>query len=128
MKNWSVHFYFDDDFDWKSLEKPFEEIFEIVKGDKKLIPEDEQQIMVKYELNLREIRNGKKPLGFYSDQTDLSLLFPMDKKEMILNRLSASESIHEHGEQISKILKAKKIKFKIDYDKMLLIDVIKSRK
>ena len=28
----------------------------------------------------------------------------------------------------AKILKAKKIKFKIDYDKMLLIDVIKSRK
>lgn len=128
MKNWSIHFYFEDNFDWKKLEKPFTEIFDAIKGDKKLIPEDEQQVMVKYELNLREMRNGKKPLGFYSDQTDLSLLFPIDRKEMILNKLSPSESIHEYGEKISKILKAAKIKFKVDYDKMLLIDVIKSRK
>ena len=128
MKNWSVHFYFDDDFSWKSLDKAFTEIFAVIKGEKKQIPEEEQQIQVKYELNMREINNDKKPMGFYSDQTDLSLLFPMDRKEMIVARLSPNENIHEIGDQIGKILKAKKIKFKIDYDKMLLIDVIKSRK
>ncbi|MCL5889016.1 MAG: hypothetical protein M1597_03545 [Candidatus Thermoplasmatota archaeon] len=128
MKNWSVHFYFDEDFSWKSLEKAFTEIFDIVKGEKKLLPEEEQQIQVKYELNMREINNNKKPIGFYSDQTDLSLLFPLEVKEMIVARLSPNENIHEIGDRISKVLKTKKIKFKMDYDKMILIDVIKSRK
>ena len=53
MKNWSVHFYFDDDFSWKSLDKAFTEIFAVIKGEKKQIPEEEQQIQVKYELNMR---------------------------------------------------------------------------
>ncbi len=128
MKNWSIHFYFDENFDWKIFEKAFEETFELVKGEKKLLPEDEQQVVVKYELNLREIRNGKKPIGFYSDQTDLSIIFPTDRKEMIISRLSPSENIHEIGEKIGKILKSKKIKFKADYDKMLLINVLKEKR
>ncbi len=128
MKNWSVHFYFDDEFSWKTLDKVFPEIFEIVKGEKKQLPEEEQQIQVKLELNLREIRNDKKPIGFYSDQTDLSMVFPIDRKEMIIARFAPSESIHEAGDKIAKILKTKKIKFKTDYDKMMLIDVIKSKR
>jgi hypothetical protein len=128
VKNWSVHFYFDEDFAWKSLDKAFPEIFEIVKGDKPFLPEDELQVQVKFELNVREILNDKKPLGFYSEQTDLTLVFPLERKEMIISRMSPSELIHDVAEKVSKVLKTKKIKFKIDYDKMLLIEVIKSKK
>lgn len=128
MKNWSAHFVFDVNFQWKTLEKCFTDIFNVIKGDKKITQEEEQVIMVKLELNLREIQNNKKPLGFHSDDTELTMIFPLDRKEMIISHYNPSESVTEAAEKISKILKAKKIKFSLEFDKMKLIEVIRSRR
>ena len=49
-------------------------------------------------------------------------------KEMIIYRGVPSEDIREITEKVQKILKNKKIKTTVDYDKMLLYDIRKRRK
>ena len=127
MKNWSGHFVFDPSFQWKDLEKAFPSIWEIVENESKGNQEETQMDQINVELNLDEIRKNSKPMGFIRDGARVRLVFPVDRKEMIIFRGVPSESIRELSEQIGKILKAKKIKYTLNYDKMLL-SVIKSRK
>ncbi len=127
MKNWSGHFIFDPSFQWKDLEKAFPSIWEIVENESKGNQEETQMDQINVELNLDEIRKNSKPMGFIRDGARVRLVFPVDRKEMIIFRGVPSESIRELSEQIGKILKAKKIKYTLNYDKMLL-SVIKSRK
>ncbi|MHB8396608.1 MAG: hypothetical protein ACYDAZ_02670 [Thermoplasmataceae archaeon] len=127
MKNWSGHFVFDPSFQWKDLEKAFPSIWEIVENESKGNQEETQMDQINVELNLDEIRKNSKPMGFIRDGARVRLVFPVDRKEMIIFRGVPSESIRELSEQIGKILKAKKIKYTLSYDKMLL-SVIKSRK
>ncbi len=127
MKNWSGHFIFDPSFQWKDLEKAFPSIWEIVENESKGNQEETQMDQINVELNLDEIRKNSKPMGFIRDGARVRLVFPVDRKEMIIFRGVPSESIRELSEQIGKILKAKKIKYTLSYDKMLL-SVIKSRK
>ncbi len=56
------------------------------------------------------------------------MVFPEDRKEMIIYRGMPSEDIKEITESISKILKNKKVKHQIEYDKMLLYEIRKRRK
>ncbi len=128
MKNWSAHFIVDQSFSWKSLEKVFPEIFGIIKGKKELSQEEEQHYTVKLELNMREISNDKKPLGFHSEENGLTLIFPLDSHEMTIANNSSSEKVYDAAEEVSKLLKTKKIKFKLEYDKMKLIEIMKTRK
>jgi len=128
VKNWSAHFKFDDTFQWKTLEKCFPEIMDVIKGDKKIPQEEEQIIMVRLELNMREIQNNKKPIGFHSEETNLNLIFPIDRKEMIIAHYNPSESVSEAADKISKILKAKKIKFTLEFDQMKLIELVRNRR
>ncbi len=128
MKNWSAHFIFDENFQWKSLEKCFIDLFNVVKGDRKNTQEEEQVLQVRFELNMREIRNNKKPIGFRSDETELTMIFPIDRKEMIISHYNPSEMVTEAAEKISKVLKTKKIKFSLEFDRMKLIEVIRNRR
>ncbi len=128
MKNLSGHIYFDDSFNWKSLEKVFPLIFDEIAEKGKQTQEEIQHDQVRLELNMREIREGKKPLGYNSENSRLKLIFPIDKKEMIIIRNYPSEDIAEITEKIAKILKSKKIKFKTDLDKTVLSEIIKKRK
>jgi hypothetical protein len=128
VKNWSAHFIFDENFQWKSLEKCFIDLFNVVKGDRKNTQEEEQVLQVRFELNMREIRNNKKPIGFRSDETELTMIFPIDRKEMIISHYNPSEMVTEAAEKISKVLKTKKIKFSLEFDRMKLIEVIRNRR
>ena len=56
------------------------------------------------------------------------MIFPQNMKEMIIYRGVPSEDIREITEKVQKILKNKKIKTTVDYDKMLLYDIRKRRK
>ncbi|MCL4329211.1 MAG: hypothetical protein M1151_06990 [Candidatus Thermoplasmatota archaeon] len=127
MKNWSAHFVFDPEFEWKTLEKAFPSVWEIVEKESKGNQEDMQSDQLYLELNLDEIRNNRKPIGFIRDGSRVRLVFPADRKEMILFRGIPSDTIRELAEQISKVLKGKKVKFSVSYDNMLLQE-IKSRK
>lgn len=128
MRNFNATFHFEDDFQWKNLEKIFPDIFHIIKGSKKISQEEEVQIQVKYELNMKEIEKNRKPFGFTSDECEAFLVFPVDQKKMIIGREMPSDRIQEFSDEISKVLKAKKIKFKVTFDDMLMKQVIKQKK
>ena len=128
MKNWSGHIYFTDEFHWKDLEKAFPEIWDIIAGETKQNQEEAQYDQITLELNLAEIRKDKKPIGYIKDGAKYRMVFPEDRKEMIIYRGGPSEEIRELVESVTKILKNKKIKFQVDYDKMLLYEIRKRRK
>lgn len=128
MKNWSGHIYFNDDFQWKEIEKAFPEIWELVANETKQNAEDVQYDQISLELNLAEIRKNRKPIGYIKEGVRFRLVFPSDVLEMIVYRGVLSEEIRDITESISKILKNKKIKHRVDYDKMILYDIRKRRK
>ena len=128
MKNWSGHIYFTDEFHWKDLEKAFPEIWDIIAGETKQNQEEAQYDQITLELNLAEIRKDKKPIGYIKDGAKYRMVFPEDRKEMIIYRGGPSEEIRDIVESVTKVLKNKKIKFKVAYDKMLLYEIRKRRK
>jgi hypothetical protein len=128
VKNWSGHIYFNDDFQWKEIEKAFPEIWELVVSETKQNAEDIQYDQISLELNLAEIRKNQKPIGYIKEGVRFRLVFPSDTLEMIVYRGVLSEEIRDLTESISKILKNKKIKHRVDYDKMILYEIRKRRK
>lgn len=128
VKNWSGHIYFNEDFQWKDLERAFSEIWDIVAGETKQNQEEMQYDQISLELNLNEIRKNKKPIGYIKDGAKYKMVFPEDMKEMIVYRGIPADDIKEITENISKILKNKKIKHQVEYDKMLLYEIRKRRK
>ncbi|EQB70523.1 MAG: hypothetical protein AMDU1_APLC00056G0002 [Thermoplasmatales archaeon A-plasma] len=128
MKNWSGHIYFTDEFHWKDLEKAFPEIWDIIAGETKQNQEEAQYDQITLELNLAEIGKDKKPIGYIKDGAKYRMVFPEDRKEMIIYRGGPSEEIRDIVESVTKVLKNKKIKFQVDYDKMLLYEIRKRRK
>jgi hypothetical protein len=128
VKNWSGHIYFTDEFHWKDLEKAFPEIWDIIAGETKQNQEEAQYDQITLELNLAEIRKDKKPIGYIKDGAKYRMVFPEDRKEMIIYRGGPSEEIRDIVESVTKVLKNKKIKFQVDYDKMLLYEIRKRRK
>ena len=128
MKNWSGHILFSDDFQWKDLEKVFPDLWETVVSETKQNQEEAQYDQVSLELNLHEIRKNKKPFGYFKDGSKFRMIFPEGKKQMIVYRGTLTEELHDLMEKLSKVLKAKKIKFTLEYDQMLLHEIRKRRK
>ncbi len=127
VKNWSVHFKFDSKFQWKKLEKAFPVLWEFMSAESKLNQEEQSYDTASLELNMREIKANRKPMGYIRDGAKFRLIFPLDENEMILYRGFPVENLRETGDAVAKILKDKGIKFTTEYDKMLLQE-IKSRK
>ncbi len=128
MKNWSGHIYFDSSMQWKELEKPFPEMWETIVKETKQNQEEVQYDQLTLELNMEEIRNNRKPIGYLKDGAKYKMVFPMDRKEIIIFRGILSEDIKEVTESIAKILKNKKVKTTVDYDRMLLYEIKKRKK
>lgn len=128
MKNWSGHIYFDNDFEWKNLEKPFPDIWEIITKETKQNQEEAQYDTLYLELNKEEMRRNKKPFGYTKEGAKFRMVFPLNAKEMIIYRGMMSEDIKDVTEKIAKILKAKKVKISVEYDKMFLYDVKRRKK
>lgn len=128
MKNWSGHLYFDDKFQWKSLDKAFPELWGLISSETKQNVEEEQYDQVALELNMMEIEKNRKPIGYNKEGSKYRMIFPQDMKEMIIYRGVPSEDIRDITEKAQKILKNKKIKVTADYDKMLLYEIRKKRK
>ncbi len=128
LKNWSGHIIFDSAFEWKDLEKAFPEIWDTIVSETKQNQEEAQYDQTSMELNVVELKKNKKPFGYFKDGAKFRMIFPEGRKEMIIYRGTLSEDIHEMTEKVSKILKSKKIKFTIEYDRMLLYEIRKRRK
>jgi Cft2 family RNA processing exonuclease len=125
VKNYSGHIIFEDNFQWKDLEKYFPDIWGIVEGESKLNPEDKQFDDILLELNMEEIRKNKKPFGYRRENTRFKMIFPQDKKELTIYRNIISEEIEELTEKVAHEIKNKKIKYSIKYDQMLSIKLKK---
>lgn len=128
MKNWSGHIIFGDKFQWKDLEKPFPEIWEIISSMTKQNTDEIQYDQLDYHLNMEEIRKNKKPFGYMREGSRFRLIFPADKKEMIVFRGVLSDDLRDIVEDISRILRAKKIRFTVEWDNMILYELRSRRK
>jgi hypothetical protein len=119
VKNYSGHIIFDDNFQWKDLEKYFPDIWEIIESESKLNVEEKQYDDILLELNLEEIRKNKKPFGYRRENTKFKMIFPQDKKELTIYRNIISEEIEELTEKVAHEIRNKKIKYTIEYDQLL---------
>ncbi len=119
MKNYSGHIIFEDNFQWKDLEKYFPDVWEIVEGESKLNAEEKQYDDILLELNMEEIRKNKKPFGYRRENTRFKMIFPQDKKELTIYRNIISEEIEELTEKVAHEIRNKKIKYTIEYDQLL---------
>jgi hypothetical protein len=119
VKNYSGHIIFEDNFQWKDLEKYFPDIWEIVEGESKLNAEEKQYDDILLELNMEEIRKNKKPFGYRRENTRFKMIFPQDKKELTIYRNIISEEIEELTEKVAHEIRNKKIKYTIEYDQLL---------
>lgn len=128
MKNWSGHIYFEDQFEWKNLEKAFPELWEIIAKETKQNQDEVQYDQLALELNMDEIAKNKKPIGYIKDGARFRMVFPRDSQELIVYRGNLSEDIRDMTEAISRVLKAKKIKHSVEYDKMLLYELKRRKK
>lgn len=128
MKNWSGHIYFEEKFEWKNLEKAFPEIWDAVTKETRQNQEEAQYDQLSLELNMNEIRKNKKPIGYIKEGAKFRMVFPSDSKQLIIYRGILSDEIRDKADDVSKILKAKKIKFSLEYDRMRLHDLRRKRK
>ncbi len=128
MKNWSGHIYLNDDFQWKELEKAFHELWDLIASQTRQNAEEIQYDQISLELNMAELRKNLKPIGYIKEGVKFRMVFPADSKEIIIFKGTLSEDIREVTEAASKILKNKKIKHRVDYDKMVLYEIRKRRK
>jgi hypothetical protein len=119
VKNYSGHIIFEDNFQWKDLEKYFPDVWEIVEGESKLNAEEKQYDDILLELNMEEIRKNKKPFGYRRENTRFKMIFPQDKKELTIYRNIISEEIEELTEKVAHEIRNKKIKYTIEYDQLL---------
>ena len=119
MKNYSGHIIFEDNFQWKDLEKYLSDIWEIVESESKLNAEEKQYDDVLLELNMEELRKNKKPFGYRRENTRFKMIFPQDKKELTIYRNIISEEIEELTEKVAHEIRNKKIKYTIEYDQLL---------
>ncbi len=128
MKNFSGHIYLSSDFNWKDLARAFPDIWDIFSAETKQNQEEAQYDQTSLELNMLELKKNKKPIGYIKDGAKFRLVFPRNRKEIIIFRGIMSEDLAEITESVSKILKEKRIKNKVAYDKMLLYEIHKRRK
>ncbi|WP_276921874.1 hypothetical protein [Ferroplasma acidiphilum] len=125
VKNYSGHIIFDENFQWKDLEKYFPDMWEIVESESKLNQEEKQFDDILLELNMEEIRKNKKPFGYRRENTRFKMIFPQDRKELTIYRNIISEEIEELTEKVAHEIRNKKIKYSLKYDQMLSIKLKK---
>ncbi len=125
MKNYSGHIIFEENFQWKDLEKYFPDMWEIIEGESKLNPEDKQFDDILLELNMEEIRKNRKPFGYRRENTRFKMIFPQDKKELTIYRNIISEEIEGLTEKVAHEIRNKKIKYNLKYDQMISIKLKK---
>ncbi len=118
MKNYSGHIIFDNNFQWKDLERYFTDMWEIIEEESKLNVEDKQFDDILLNMNLEEIRKNKKPFGYRRENSKFKMIFPQDKKEITIYRNIPSEEIEVLTERVAHEVKNKKIKYSIQYDQM----------
>jgi hypothetical protein len=125
----SAHFAFDKKVQYKDLAKAFPEIYKKFLEITGQMPEEEEYARMLIKTNIRDLENNRKPEG-YNRQGRVRLIFPITKDNIIrfyIYRGAKSEEIGQLAQVVSKILNQRKLKHKLEWDKMVLF-TIKDRK
>lgn len=125
----SAHFTFDKKVKYKDLTKAFPEIFKKFLEQTGQMPEEEEYARMLVKTNIKDLEANRKPEG-YNRQGRVRLIFPISKDGIVrfyIYRGSKSEEIGQMATIVSKILTQRKLKHKLEWDKMVLYN-IKERK
>ena len=86
----------------------------------KQLPEDETLVDIWIERDMKELKKGKKPEGFLK-QNAIKMVFPVrdDRVEFYIYMKVKNEEIPIIADKLKKTLKKARLKYEIEYDKML---------
>ena len=128
MKVFSGHIIFDDKIKWKSLVDIFPEMMNLFLTETNQLVNDLESIENVLELNLIDLRNNRKPMGF-STNAKIKMIFPIDdRKSLYFHSGFYNEDIFAITEKISKFLAEKGIKHDVEWDKLILYTLKKKRR
>ena len=118
----SAHFTFDKKIKYKDLVKAFPDLYKKFIEETGQMPEEEEYARMLIKANMKDLQNNRKPEG-YNRQGRVRMIFPLSKDKLVrfyIYRNSKSEEIGHLANILSKVLSQKRLKHKIDWDKMIL--------
>ena len=125
----SAHFTFDKKIKYKDLVKVFPDLYTMFLEETNQTPEEEEYARMLIKANMKDLEANRKPEG-YNRQGRVRMIFPISKDKLVrfyIYRSSKSEEIGRLANMFSKLLNQKRLKHKIDWDKMVLY-ALKERK
>lgn len=128
MKVSSGHIIFDDKIKWKNLLNVFPELMDLFFTETNQLMEDPDNISTIIEMNLIDLRNNRKPIGF-STNAKIKMIFPIDEKKSLYFHCGfLNEDVYVITEKVSKFLASKGIKHDVEWDKLILYQLKKKKR
>jgi hypothetical protein len=131
MKYHTGHIIFDNNLQWKDLEKVFPDLLHYFIEESRIEKTDSLNLNSIIEENMIDIKKNRKPEGFNREEKLRFYFNEIDgKKQMIIIRDKAipNDDIKIVSEKISKFLNSKKIKNILEFDKLYYIEFKKKKK
>ncbi len=121
MRARSAHFIFDKKVKFKDLAGSFKELFMTFLEETGQMPREEPEYAeILLEVNLRDLREDRKPEGYNREGT-MRMMFPIsDRVEFYIYARAKSAEVPRVGEVLSKVLTKAGLKHKLEWDQMLL--------
>ena len=116
----SAHFIFEESVTYADFVPIYPELFRKFLEVSKQLPEDETLVDIWIERDMKELKKGKKPEGFLK-QNAIKMVFPVrdDRVEFYIYMKVKNEEIPIIADKLKKTLKKARLKYEIEYDKML---------
>ncbi|MEM0161049.1 MAG: hypothetical protein QW258_03200 [Thermoplasmata archaeon] len=130
MKVHSGHIYLSEKLDWKDLKKVFPEMFKLFLEESRQSFEEPNFVDILIYENMLDLDRNRKPEGFIRDGK-MKMLFSKDggiEIKIIRDKVVPNEDTKAVTEQLSRFLTSKKIKNRVEYDKMFWIELKKRKK
>ncbi|MGC8673233.1 MAG: hypothetical protein ACP5TO_07030 [Thermoplasmata archaeon] len=130
MKVHSGHIYLSEKLDWKDLKKVFPEMFKLFLEESRQTFEEPNFVDILIYENMLDLDRNRKPEGFIRDGK-MKMLFSKDggiEIKIIRDKVVPNEDTKAVTEQLSHFLTSKKIRNRVEYDKMFWIELKKRKK
>jgi len=121
MKARSGHFVFDKKVRYKDLAPVFRMMLVKFLEETGQMPAEKENAEVLIEENLRDLRKNKKPEG-YNREGFMRMIFPIVPKGVqfyVYTRAKTTETVRV-AETLSRVLTKHRLKYTVEWDKMLL--------
>jgi hypothetical protein len=130
MKVHSGHIYLSEKLDWKDLKKVFPDLFKVFLEESRQSFEEPNFVDILIYENMLDLDRNRKPEGFIRDGK-MKMLFSKDggiEIKIIRDKVVPNEDTKAVTESLSHFLTSKKIKNRVEYDKMFWIELKKRKK